>query len=225
MMDGLPCFRQIDQRAALDGLHDDGRLTEFAADLQALAGLDGRIVPVDVIELNLHNLNLRILGQDLIQDVRLIVEGDAEMADLALRQQLQRRFIRADFLVLTEAVLVLCVHQVIIEIINAAGCQLCIEQRTHVLRIRNKVAGELIGQDVAFTGIAAGQAVAQGRFALAAEVAVRRVEIVEAVCKERVYHPAGQLLVHLAVLHGQAHTAKAKFLHLKCLLLCMMQSL
>ena len=57
--------REVHEVAALDRLHDDDGLAEFAADLVASAALHGGIVVVEVVELDLHDLNLRIVRQDI----------------------------------------------------------------------------------------------------------------------------------------------------------------
>lgn len=71
--------RRADEVATLDRLHDDHGFSELAADLQAFAGLHGRVLVIDVVELNLHNLDLRILGRNLLRHNRGVVEGNAEV--------------------------------------------------------------------------------------------------------------------------------------------------
>ena len=57
---------QVDKVAALDRLHDEHRLAVLAADFIALAALDGDVVIVQIVELDLHDLDLRVLGQNLV---------------------------------------------------------------------------------------------------------------------------------------------------------------
>ena len=76
------------------------------------------------------------------------------------------------------------------------------------------MAGQFVGQNVCFPGVAGGQALFQRDLALDVDVAVGGVEIVEAVCEKHVHHFAGFLKIHFIVLHGKAHTAETKiFLH------------
>ena len=67
----------------------------LAADLIALAALDGNVIVVQVVELDLHDLDLRVLGQDLVQHLGAVVERDAHMADLALGFQREGRLVGA----------------------------------------------------------------------------------------------------------------------------------
>lgn len=62
---GARVVREVHEVAALDRLHDDDGLAEFAADLVASAALHGGIVVVGVVERDLHDLNLRIVRQDI----------------------------------------------------------------------------------------------------------------------------------------------------------------
>ena len=48
-------------------LHDQHGLAVPAADLIALAALHGGVVVVHIVELDLHHLDFRVVGQDLLQ--------------------------------------------------------------------------------------------------------------------------------------------------------------
>ena len=203
-------LRQVDQTAALHRLHNDGGLAVLAADLQALVGLDGGILKVHIVQLDLHHFDLGILGEDLIQHRGLIVEGNAEMLDFALVPQLQGGLIGAALLEAGEEILVLGVHQIEVKIFHAAGGQLLVQQGANILILLKKIAGELVGEDVAFPGIAGSEAGPQGRLALAADVAMGGVEIVKAGIQEGIHHAAGLLQVHFLALHRQTHAAEAE---------------
>ncbi|EJW99641.1 hypothetical protein EVA_12253, partial [gut metagenome] len=61
-----------------------------AGHLVDLAGVDPGALPVEVVELELHELHLRVDGEDLVQQVRRVVEREAHVADespLLLLQQ------------------------------------------------------------------------------------------------------------------------------------------
>ena len=92
-------LRQIHQRAALHRLHNDDGLAVLAADLIALPGLHGGILVIDIVELNLDDLDLGILGENLIQNLGLVVEGNAEMADFPLVPKRHDRFVGVNLLV------------------------------------------------------------------------------------------------------------------------------
>ena len=92
---GLCFFREIDEIAALDRLHDDDGLAVLHADLIALAALHRGVVVVQVVELDLHDLDLRILGQDLLEHLGAVVERNADVAHLALGLERECGLIRA----------------------------------------------------------------------------------------------------------------------------------
>lgn len=79
---------QIGQRTALHRLHDQNRLSEFPADLVDVPAFHAGIVIVQIVELNLDGLNIRLLCQDPLQYRRLVMEGNGQMTELALRLEL-----------------------------------------------------------------------------------------------------------------------------------------
>ncbi len=103
-------LRQLYQVAALHRLHHDDRFAMLCAYLAALPSLDGRTVIVHIVQLQLHKFHLWVFGQDLIQHLRLIVEGKSHMADEPLRFQLQRLLIGPALLKFLKIPLALGVH-------------------------------------------------------------------------------------------------------------------
>ena len=209
---GLRALRQVDQIAALDRLHDDHRLAVLHADLVAFAALHLRIVVIRVVELELHRLDRRILRQNLLQHLRAVVEGEADVANPALRLQCERRLIRAAGLEVAVVLRSLRMHQVKIEIRHATGFELTFKQRPDIRLALKKAPRQLVRQHVAFARIAARQAGLERLFAFALKIAVRRIEVVEARLQKRIDHPSGFLKVHAFPVHRQAHAAKAEIL-------------
>ena len=103
-------------------------------------------------------------------------------------------------------------HEVEIKIIDAAGLKLALEHRADVRLGLEKVLRQLVRQDVAVAQITARQAGLERLFALALQIAVRRVKIVEACVQKCVYHTVRLRDIDLAVLHRKAHKAKAEVL-------------
>ena len=205
-------LRQIDQTAAFHRLHDDDWLAMLAAHVIAFAAFDAFVFIIQIIELQLHEFHLRMIRENLVQNRRLVVERQPHMADLALRLQLQRRLIRVAFLVVIVVVAVLRMHQVEVEIIDAANLQLLVKHHADVL-LRLEIAfRQLVGQEIFFTRITAGQTMLQRLLATAADIAVRRVEVVETTFDKQIRHAADLLQIDLPVLHGETHAAKAKLL-------------
>lgn len=133
-------LRQLYQVAALHRLHHDDRFAMLCAYLAALPSLDGRTVIAHIVQLQLHKFHLWVFGQDLIQHLRLIVEGKSHMADESLRFQLQRLLIGPALLKFLKIHLALGVHQVKIKVLHPAAFQLLLEQRPHLfLRLKQRV--------------------------------------------------------------------------------------
>ena len=77
-------LRKIYQRASLHRLHYNYRLSMLSRCLITFPGLDAFIVPVQIIDLKLYYFNLRMRSQNLVQKLRLVMEGNSDMPDLSL---------------------------------------------------------------------------------------------------------------------------------------------
>ena len=134
------------------------------------------------------------------------------MADLPLGFQLEGGLVGPAGLEVGEAGLVLGVHQVKVEVIHSTGLQLAFEEGPDVRLGFEEAVGELVRQDVLLPGVTAGEGHLQGRLALALDVAVGSIEVVEAPVQKGVYHALGLLYVYLFPIHRQTHTAEAEVL-------------
>ena len=204
-------LRQVDEVATLDRLHDEDGLAVLDTDLVAFAALHGGIFIVEIVELELDGLDVRIFGQDLFEDLCAVVEGDADVADLPLGLERKSRLIGAVRLEILKDLRALRVHQIIVEIVHAAGRQLLLEHGADVRLGVEEVFRQLVRQQKALARIAAGETVAERQLALALQIAVRRVKIVEARVQKRIHHAAGLRRVHFLSLHRQAHKTEAEF--------------
>ena len=140
------------------------------------------------------------------------MEGQSDMAYLALLFEGKRSFIGIASPEFFKNLLVLRVHEVEIEILHAARLQLAFEKGTDVCLGMEIRIGQLIGQNKRITRVAFGKTFPDGDLTLSAQVPVRCVKIIESARKEGIDHAAHLRFVYLAVLHGQAHTAKAEVL-------------
>ena len=163
-------------------------LAVLAANLVALAALDDGILVVEVVELQLHELELRLLGEYAVEHFGLVVEGHAEVAHPALALELGDDLECAAIAVKVVALAAHGVDEVVVEVVDAAAAQLLFKERQHVLTRLKKAGGELVCQHEALARIARREAVADGRLALAVEVAVGGVEVGETGGEELVYH-------------------------------------
>ena len=103
-------------------------------------------------------------------------------------------------------------HQVKVKIVDAAGLQLALKERTNVFFFFEKGHGQLVGQNIAAARMAAGKTGFDRLFAFALQIAVRGVKIVETGVQKGVDHLTGLLDINRAVFHRQAHKAKAEVL-------------
>ena len=203
---------EIDEATALYGLHDYDGLAVLLADLEAEARLYCGIVVVEVIELYLNDLEFGIFGEDLIENVGGIVEGKSYVLDLALCLKLKCGLIRAASLVFFVRAAVLRVHKIEVKIVDAAYFELLFKEGSYFLIRVEIVDRELIGEDIAISGIAGGEAFFKRDLTCSAEIAVRGVEIVKSVFNKRVYHTGKLGVIDLIAVHGKAHTAESKIL-------------
>ena len=205
-------FWKVHQPAALDGLHHQHRLSVLPADLIAFLTLNGRILIIQVVELKLDNFNLGILRQNLVQHLCPVVEGQAHMAHLPLRLQLESGFVGTAGLVLFEGIPVLGVHQIKVKVVNATVLQLLPEQGADVFLLLEIAVGQLVRQQVFFPLMAAGETGADGVFRPAVQIAPGHIKVVKAPFQEGIHHAAGLLIINFGSVHGQAHKAEAQFL-------------
>ena len=171
-------------------------------------------MPLPPVKLDLHHLDVRLLGEDFFQQSGLVVEGDADVPDAALRFQLPGHGEGVAGAVFGIILRVHGVHQVKVEVVHPAGLQLREKQGPNFLLAFEKAVGELVRQQVTFAGVAVGQAVAQSGLAFAVQVTVSGVEVAKARGQKIVHHAAGLFVIHLAgrvggrAGEGQAHAAK-----------------
>ena len=212
-IENVLCFlREIDEIAAFDRLHDDDGFAVLHTDLIALAALHRGVVVVQVVELDLHDLDLRILGQDLLEHLGAVVERNADVTHLALGLERECGLIRAARLEVRIVERALRVHQIEIKILHAAGGELLFQYGTNVCLGLKIVFGQLVRKNVALARIAARKTLAQRDLALLLVIAVGGVKIIESGVQKRIHHALGLLGVDLAVLHRQTHKAKAEVL-------------
>ena len=145
---------KIDQTAAADRLHDDNGLAVLDADLVAETGLDVSVFKVQIVELELNYLDGGLLGEDGLQHVGGVVEGDTHVADLALCLQLRSDFKGAVTGIVAVIPLIERVEEEEVEVVDTAGLQHGLEVRTDIRLGLEEVGGELVGEDIAVAGVA-----------------------------------------------------------------------
>ena len=114
--------------AAFAGLHDDDRNIALCEDLIELAGVNDLVVPVSVVELDLYELDLRVIVYDLNEEFGRAVERETEVLDLAFFPLLNSP---VEAVILNVCVVVVAVFDAVqkieIEVVDAAPFELLIE--------------------------------------------------------------------------------------------------
>ena len=183
----------------------------LAGHLVAPAGLDVVVLPVRVVDLQLDELHLRVLGEQLVQHVGLVVEGEAHVLEQALLLHLQGVVPNAELVKGLGAVVAAVVQQVEVEIPGTGAPQRGLQ---HLLGLAGGLGpgpgGQLGGQLEALPGVPVHQSGFYSLLGFAPQIAVGRVKIGEAGLQELVHHLFGLFQVHFLVQHGQAHQPKAQ---------------
>lgn len=205
-------LREIHQGAPLHRLHDHDLLAVLPGHLIALPGLDVGVLPVQVVDLKLDQLGLRVVPEDLLQDLRSAVEGEADVPHQPLVPHLPEKLEGAQLLRHGVPHRPQVVEQVVVKVVHPAELQLPAQEGPLILRPADVVQGDLIGQDVLVPGIPLRQSPSDRRLTGLVVVAVGGVKIGEAPLQEAVHHPLHRLHIHggavLLVQQGQAHQAK-----------------
>ena len=103
-----------------------------------------------------------------------------------------------------------CMDQIKIKIIHTTGFQLLLEQGTDIFLLLETRGRQLVGKNVTVPGITGSQTFLNGKLALADEITVRGIEIIETVFKKQVNQLNGLRNIHFLAIHRQAHEAKTE---------------
>ena len=157
-----------------------------------------------------------MVGEDAVEDLRLVVEGEAQALDAPGRLLLHAPAEGGQALDGLIAPGVQGVEQVVIEVVHAALLQLFGEIGVQLLRAVPALEvedGHLGGQGEAVSVVALDDGLLGHPFALPFVVDVGGVKVGEAPVQEGVRHGADLLQVHpgllLGVAQGQAHQAES----------------
>ena len=126
--------------------------------------------------------------QDLLQELRVIVEGESHMADLSLSFQLLGDLKGVSPLVLPVILTVERVHQIEIKVRYPADLELIFKQRPDVFFSFEAAVRQLVGEHERLPWIPVSYAALYHLLAHAAVIDTRRVEISESGFHEPVDH-------------------------------------
>ena len=208
---GLGLVGDVDQLPAADGLHDPHGNAVLGEQLD----LRARVLepPVEVVQLHLAELHMLAVGvEEALQHVHAAVDRKAQMADAArlfLLEQVRDRAVLGIVEIRVDVELAHVVRQVEVEVVHLALLELLLEDLLHLAEVGQIVAGELVRQVERIARMAC-ERTADHQLGVAAVVAPRGVEVVDAVLERVVDHRRGGGLVDgvvVAVDHRQAHAA------------------
>ena len=145
-------------------------------------------LPVQIVDLELDKFHLGVLGEDFIQQIGGVVEGEAGAADEALGLFLCQELKAVEALKFLIVGPVNAVEEVVVEIACAGLFQLLGEHLVPARLVVKEAGVQLIGQGEALPGVALHQGGFGGVFTLEAAVHPGSVKIGEAPLKKGVYH-------------------------------------
>ena len=178
---------RIGEDAALDRLHYNDRLAVFLADLIVQAGIDARVLPVGIVDLQLDEFHIRMLLQQFLKELGIGMEGEAVMTDQALCLELLYEIPEMVIIVFLDVAALQRVQQIVIEITGAAAIQADLDLLLGCfLAVDVRRAHQLAGDSIGFAGITLDQRFLH-RF-LAAGVHIGGIEIGAAGFDEAVDH-------------------------------------
>ena len=151
-----------------------------------------------------------MLGQDHIQYIRFIMEGNPKMTDQPFLLKGVGGFVCLASFEFLIVVFILRVHQIEIKVIHAAPGKLLFKKRTDILLLLEIRISQFIGQKKLTPVISFRHAVTDRRFRLPADIAVRRVKVIKPGFDKGICHPAKLLVIDLVAVHRQPHTTEAE---------------
>ena len=187
------------------------------ADLIARARLHLRVVPVEVVDLELDIFHLRVRRQDAVEQLRAVMIGKTDVARLALCLFLLQEIKRADALHIFNVRARDAVQPVIVKILHAAARKLLVKEGLHLLRLELGKIRELVGERERLARIALDNKLAQDLLALSLVIKICGIKIRIPGGKIGVKHLLCRLHIHSGLFtrtqQRQAHCAETKLFH------------
>ena len=201
--------RRVGEHPALDRLHNHHGLAVLSCHLIATAGLDGGIVPVRIIDLQLDEFHLGMGGQKFVQFLRGGMERKADMPDKPLGLFFLHEVPEAIAVKNAGTALTQIVQQIKVKVARPGLPQGGFKLGKSLL-FAFAAPGRILGGELErLARMAFHQRLPHG--ILASRIGPRRIKIGKTRLKEHVHHPLRLLHIDLAVTLRQTHQAKAEF--------------
>ena len=174
-----------------------------------------RIVPVSIVQLDLDELNLRVLVEDLFEQSGCAVVRKSEVLDLAFFPLLNTPIETIVLLVCIVVVAVFnAVEKVEIEIVHTASVELFFEDLIPVFKRMYAPRRKLCCECERISRMALYDSFLYCLFGVAAVINIRGIEISESGIEIRVYHFADFVEINDSVSFRQPHKTKTDLRHL-----------
>ena len=205
--------RYIGQPSALYRLHNDHILAVLHGDVVAGLGEDAGGFPVQIIDLQQHAIRLGMGGEDLLQQLRGVVEGKADALGFAGTLKLLQKF--KLILLAGEAVMIaaLPVEHIGVKIIHTAALSRFFKIAEAVLIAFRHIAGQLGGQFKCLSGIAGGEGLADGDLAFTVQIGVGSIEAPSAGGDKIIHHFIQHFIVDGITFVGQPQESETQLVH------------
>ena len=196
---------------ALYRLHNKEWHIVFPKHLIQSSGLDQRIVPVSIVHLDLDNFDLRMLGENLVKQLRRSVEGETKVFDQSLFFFLLGPVKTVVFHIAVIVCAVLdTVQQVIIKVACSGARELIVENAVTAFDALVHHPLRKFGcQSKAFSRMTLYQRFFHDALRFSAAVHIGGVKIVHSGGKVRINHFTDLLQIQFSVLLRKAHHAKS----------------
>ena len=162
----------------------------LAGHLHAPAAFVHRVVPVQVVHLQLHEFHLRVIGEQRIQGVGAVVHREADVADLARGFLLGHEIPHAVLVEHGRARVAHVMQQVEVDVVGAQARKRGVQACLRCLGVGQRPGQAFRGQRIAFARVPFHQGLAQRDLGSALVVHVGGVEVGAARFQERIHHLA-----------------------------------
>ena len=179
--------------------------------------LDGGAFPIKVIDLELDKVNLRVFLENFGQQLRIVMEREADVADAAFGLLAGEEAPTVHAVNDLDALMVKGMQPIVVKILDTTTLQLLVENAFQIGHLIDGPHGHLAGDGERLTRITFHDNLSKGFFTLASMIGIGGVKIGETALDEPVGHLLKLLDVDARLVIGvdqrQTHESKSKLFH------------